>query len=552
MKKFFNKYWMHLLVLILGLLISWPIFQSGYFSHHDDLQVMRVFEMRKCIEDFQIPCRWVSDLGFGNGYPLFNYYNVLPYYIGGLASFVLGFINSAKLLFLISVILAPFSMFFLMKELFGKYPALVASTLYTFAPYRALDIYVRGAVSESFAIAIIPLVFYFALKVVREGKQKNGIFLSLSIGAFLTSHNIMTLLFTPLIIAFFAIVLWKESKAKISQVIRYSILGVGLAAFFVIPAFMEKNLVQVDNLTKLELDFRAHFATVPQLFLDRSWGYGASFPGSGDTISFQLGLPHWPLVIVSIPLLFFLFRKNRKLFFLSLAVLIFFLLSIFMTHNKSAFVWEKIGILRFTQFPWRFLSVSIFTASILGGFVIFFLKSSLQKITTVILICVIVFLNWNYFKPNEFYYNLTDQEKLSGILWQTQQKASILDYLPNTAVEPREGAPADPIILSGQARIENFNNRSNKWKFNARVESDTQIEMPVFDFPNWQVFVNGKKIDHSNKNHLGRISFALGKGDYIVTGKFADTWIRTLSNLISLVSIFIVGYLYYGKYRKNN
>lgn len=552
MKKFFNKYWVHLLILILGLSISWPIFQPGYFSHHDDLQVMRVFEMRKCIEDLQIPCRWVPDLGFGNGYPLFNYYNVLPYYIGGLASFVLGFINSAKFLFLISVILAPFSMFFLMRELFGKYPALVASTLYAFAPYRALDIYVRGAVSESFAIAIIPLVFYFALKVVREGHLKNKILLSLSIGAFLASHNIMTLLFSPLIVAFFAIILWKESKLKIYQVIRFSILGVGLAAFFIIPAFMEKNLVQVDNLTKLELDFRAHFATVPQLFLDRSWGYGASFPGSGDTISFQLGLPHWPLVIVSIPLLFLLFRNNRKLFFLSLAVLIFFLLSIFMTHNKSAFVWEKIGILRFTQFPWRFLSVSIFTASVLGGFVIFFLKSSLQKVTTVILMSVIVFLNWNYFKPNEFYYNLTDQEKLSGILWQTQQKASILDYLPNTAVEPREGAPGSPIILSGQVRIENFDNRSNRWKLDAKVESETQIEMPVFDFPNWQVYVNGKKIDHTNKNYLGRISFVLDKGEYIVTGRFTDTWVRTLSNLISLVSIFIVGYLYYGKYRKNN
>jgi len=505
------------------------------------------------LEDFQIPCRWVPDLGFGNGYPLFNYYNVLPYYIGGLASFVLGFIASAKLLFLISVILAPLSMYFLTKELFGKYPALVAATLYAFAPYRALDIYVRGAVSESFAIAIIPLVFYFGLKVIKESNLKNNIFLSLSFGAFLTSHNIMTLLFLPLIIIFFAIILWKESKNKIRQVISFLALGVSLAAFFIFPAFMEKGLVQVDNLTKLELDFRAHFVTVSQLFFDRSWGYGASFSGNGDTISFQLGLPHWPLVVISAPLLLFLFKKSKRLFALCCAALIFFLLSIFMTHNKSAFVWEEIGILRFTQFPWRFLSVSIFTASFLGGGIIFLLKSTIQKIFAGILVVVIVFVNWNYFRPNEFYQNLTDKEKLSGILWQTQQRASILDYLPNTAVEPREGAPIGPIILSGQTEIKNFSNRSNKWKFNANVESPSEIEMPVFDFPNWQVFVNGKKVEHTNKNHLGRISFKLDKGEYSVTGKFADTWVRTISNTISLFSILIIAYLlYYEKYRKNN
>src|SRR3990167_11102036 len=119
-KKLILRFWPLVILLVLTTLITWPLFLPGYFSHHDDLQVMRVFEMRKCLEDLQIPCRWVPDMGYGNGYPLFNYYNPLPYYIGGALSFFLPFIISAKILFFIPLFLAPVAMYFLAKEIFGK------------------------------------------------------------------------------------------------------------------------------------------------------------------------------------------------------------------------------------------------------------------------------------------------------------------------------------------------------------------------------------------------------------------------------------------------
>ena len=134
--------------------------------------------MRKCIEDLQIPCRWVPDMGYGNGYPLFNYYNPFPYYIGAALSIFGGFVISAKLLFLIPLILGGVFMYLLGKELFNKEAGLVVGILYLFAPYRALDSFVRGAVAESFAIAIVPLVFYFLIK-------KKLIFFSITLAIFL-------------------------------------------------------------------------------------------------------------------------------------------------------------------------------------------------------------------------------------------------------------------------------------------------------------------------------------------------------------------------------
>lgn len=551
MKNYFFRHWPFFIIFVLSFLTTWPLFLPGYFSHHDDLQIMRIFEMRKCFLDLQIPCRWVPDMGYGNGFPLFNYYGVFPYYLGAFLSFLGGYIWAAKVLFFIPLVLGGVSMYFLGKELFGKLTGFISGVLYLFAPYRALDAYVRGAISESFALAIAPLLFYFFLRLIKEKTYKNFLAATFSLGLFLTIHNIMTLLFLPVL--FIWIIGWsvKEKYQNFLPLVFSLLLGFGLAAYFVLPAFFEKSLVQTETLTRFDLDFRTHFVTIKQLFFDHSFGYGASILGPNDNISFQIGWPHWWLVGITVCLWGINLMRKRKIQFLIPFWFSVFLFSIFMTHNKSSFIWEKIGILRFAQFPWRFLSLSIFSASLLGGFLINFLaRKDLAKIIIIIVAMITVFLNWNYFKP-EYFYSLEDKGKLKGKLWEIQQKAAILDYLPKTAYEPREPAPQNPIIVAGEAKVENFVNKSNRWSFKVDVFKEANVEVPVFDFPNWQVYVNGKKFPHSHNNFLGRIRLDLALGSYEIKGKLSNTSIRTFSNTISLFSwVIFLGITIYGKTKK--
>jgi hypothetical protein len=314
-KRFFLNNWPIVLILALSGLIVWPLFIPGYFSHHDNLQVMRIFEMRKCLIDFQIPCRWVPDMGYGNGYPLFNFYGPLAYYIGAAASFVLGYIGAAKLLFFLPLVFGGLGMFLLAKELFGKIPGVIAAVLYLFAPYRALDSYVRGAVGESFALAIIPFVFYFLLRMIKQKDRKNFVLATISTFLLFVSHNIMTLIFTPLIIIWVIIWLYKEKWNGLKISLLSLGLAFGLSAFFILPAFFEKGLVQTDALTRAELDFRAQYVKVSQLFIDRSWNYSGSQPQSANTISYQIGWPHWWLVVLSLLAVVFCKRRNNLLLF---------------------------------------------------------------------------------------------------------------------------------------------------------------------------------------------------------------------------------------------
>lgn len=116
MKKFLIKHWLFIYGLVITLVLLWPLFAAPYFSHHDDVQVIRLYEMTQCLKDYQIPCRWVPDLGGGFGYPLFNYYAPLPYYFGSVIYLITGqLIFSTKVMFAL-----PFIFSFIFMYLLGK------------------------------------------------------------------------------------------------------------------------------------------------------------------------------------------------------------------------------------------------------------------------------------------------------------------------------------------------------------------------------------------------------------------------------------------------
>src|SRR3989338_2039082 len=84
-----------LLVLFFSILISLPLLKSGLYDMHDDQQVARLYLFDKSLRDGQLPVRWVDELGFGFGYPLFVFYPPFVYIlldIFHLFSFFCGFL----------------------------------------------------------------------------------------------------------------------------------------------------------------------------------------------------------------------------------------------------------------------------------------------------------------------------------------------------------------------------------------------------------------------------------------------------------------------------
>src|SRR4030067_2113450 len=171
-----KRVWPFLLLIILSLFAIFPLFHPGFFPIHDDEQIARLQQLTLVINNFQIPPRWVPDLGFGFGFPLYNFYPPLFYYLGYLVHlFGVSFITSTKIVIGLGFILSSFFMFIWAKKHFGMVAGIFSAFLYTYVPYHAVDVYVRGALSEFFSFVFIPGVFWSFDRVAEKKDLKNSL-----------------------------------------------------------------------------------------------------------------------------------------------------------------------------------------------------------------------------------------------------------------------------------------------------------------------------------------------------------------------------------------
>jgi len=545
MLRFLSHQWVLLLFIVfLSIPALFPLTRQGFFPTQDYIYVARVYELNSALSDGQFPVRWSPDFRYGD--PTFNFYAPLPYYIGAVVKNTgLSYLETVKVLFGLGFLLSGLAMYFLAKEYFGKLGGLVSAMLYIYAPYHSVDVYVRGALSESWALIFFPLIFLFSKKLADKPGILNIIWLALSLTGLFFTHNIMTLLFMPFAIAWWMYLLWQGKNWKnITYFIIALGLGIGLAASFLLPAFFEKSFVQSDRLIKGYFDFRGHFVAIPQFF-SIFWGYGASLWGSHDDMSFQVGLVHWAVIILA---LFgvFKFKRSKTTSMLAIFLTAEFLFSLFMQHNKSAPIWERFSqLLAYTQFPWRFLGVSIFFASFLGGLIVFVLPARYRKVIFLSLIIVIIAGNIAFFRPDSYYFDSIDDHYISKKTLSIDDRIP-KDYLPIWVKKIEDSKFETPVVREGKVEIRDFNKRSSTATFNASIKDDAVIETPITYFPGWEVRANGKLVKLEDPGELGLVKFRLPKGDYKIDMQFSDTPIRANSNKISLASLGILGFLLAG------
>jgi hypothetical protein len=530
---------------------------------HDDMQVIRQLQLEKCFQDGQFPCRWVPDLGYGYGYPLFNFYPPLPYFVGQVfRSLGFSFIVSVKLTSVVQFILANLFMFILANSLFGPVGGFMASLFYTYAPYHALNIYVRGAMNEAWAAVFFPLIFYFSRRLILKTNLSDFLGLSFAFTGLLLSHNPMVLTFTPFFLIWclfnYAVRFTKFNLTQLRQNITTPLvlflsgcLSLGLAAFFTLPVLLETKYVQIETMFSNYFDFSAHFTSLNQLFISNFWGDGASVWGQDDRMSFMVGYLHWllPLFII-LASLYLLFKTKlesnfRSLLYLTLILITFGFLAAFMTHQRSVFIWLLLKPLQKIQFPWRFLNHTSFFLSLSTG-IIPLILSKFKKLSSPkvyysflsLLVITLLGLNLNYFHP-VVSGPITDSQKLSGQAWVNQVTAGIYDYLPKGASKAPQSAAANLVDTISPPKAANIvsSKKGTDWLlFNTQVNQTAKFTLAQFYFPNFKLFDNFQPLAFAVEPELGRISFSLEPGDHQIYLKLYNTPIRRLANLLSLGS----------------
>lgn len=548
-----------------------PLFHNGFFTMHDDQQIIRLAEMDRALAGGQFPVRWVQNLGFGYGYPLFIFYPPLVYYLGEVFHllFQISFIASIKLVFAVAFIGSALTMFYWVRYHFGKLSAVTASIFYTYVPYKAVDAYVRGALAELFSFVWLPLVLLSIDHIVENRNKKYlwMIVLSVSYAALIITHTLIVLPFTLLlpfyVIARLIIIYHKTPKEILTPIIKLItsfIISVLLSAFFWLPSLAEKSLTIVDDILLTEKYTYSQHYVYPEQLWNSIWGYAGSTEGKLDGVSFKIGKLHVALsVLVFLLSVLLIFRKSKykKEIYISLLASFLLLISAFFTTGFSSWIWDNFQPLQYLQFPWRFLTFTALFSSFLAGSFIWFVRQKsnifIAFCTSITLFVLLLLPNTKYFKP-EKYLDVTDNYYTSEEFTKWHISKTSFEFVPK-GVATRIGTHGvtelaidrdhvattlfqSPASSSAMVKVKTDHPDLKKFSVNSPEKFDLTINS--YNFPGWTAYLDGQKTEINDDNSLKLITVTIPEGDHELLVKFENTLVRNISNLLSALGFFVI------------
>lgn len=529
------KYWF-LLIVIFSLPSVWALFVPGFYGASDDLHIAWLFEMDKTLKLGQIPPRFVPDLSFGFGYPLFNFVFPLPFYIGEVFHLLsLNFVDSVKAVFLISLIFSAIFMYLLLREFTSEVLSFVGALIYLYTPYRSNDVYNRGALGESLAFVFLPL---FSLSIVKVAKKNSLKWVSiggLSLTALILSHNITTYMFFPFAL-FLSLIFIFSYKNKLKSLIYgflLIMLGLFCGVYFWLPALVDSSLVKYDTV----FNFVDHFPTLGQL-IKPGWSYGASVAGPYDGMSFFLGVVNWVLVIVGVALYIAFWRKYSKSQKIILGwSILSFGLSLLMMNYRSIFLWQHLPLLPYFQFPWRFLIITTLVVPIL---IITLEKIKYGYLISLGLLGLAILLNLNVFRPHDFLGRLDEYYLKRYIPAPVASKEYFEiqeEYLRlpvNTSIRPNKNYSALNVLVGNIEDQKIINDLSISFKTST---SGAVVDYNKYNFPGWYAYIDDNPLGIKNGEPFSQIRVEVPKGDHLVKIEFKETALKRVLDITSMLAI---------------
>jgi len=334
--------WLDLLLLVpLGVALM-PLLLGFPQGHDWSFELIRIAEFGHALADGPVPPAWAGNLYGGYGSPIFLFY--APLY-AGLASafgFIWGSIPGGAVLALVaSAAVGVFAMrrAALLATGGSRAAARVAVAVYLLHPYLLCDLLLRNANAEFAALCLAPLVLVGLLALPRRPRA-GMLWLSGGVALVILAHNLTALWVVGLLLAA-GLVLYPPHQERRTwlRLGAALVLGLGIAAFFWMPAVGLSSLVHTDQLLTGKFDFHRQFPPFLSLF-----GY-ERFYAAGVLPPALLACGLYVAVVSRGGALGV--RRLLGAAIAGSALLVFLMLP------ASTWLWERVPWLPFFQFPWR-------------------------------------------------------------------------------------------------------------------------------------------------------------------------------------------------------
>jgi len=603
--------WKFLLIGLLGLVALQPLLKPAMTCSDDGGHyLVRFVELDHCLRQGTLWPRWTPDLVYGYGYPLFNFFPPTSFYPAEFFHLLgLTFAQAWNAALALYILLAGMTMYLLVKDVFGEKAALVAAVAYMYAPYQLYNALYRGNLGESMALPLLPLILWAFRRLLIRGRIGYLVLSVLTYAALILTHNVIGLLFTPILFLYVG-GLWvlKGRVPRLGLLVGAALLlALGLSAFFWLPAFFEKQGVKIHlAYTPAGMNYHYNFLSLGELLSPPTPVHTALMnPAPPRSLGLvQLGLASLAMIG------WWRFKSTEKRFNVLFFALVLIIL-IFMALPQSVAVWDRVPLLEYVQFPFRFLGIASLAAALLAGGLfgiscgqgiefpnslgvtreepeqvrdsaiprglpntrlrLTFYVSRLAKRPPLIILGVLVVqllifatsLPWLY--PRYCY----DTEGLSiATLAQLERGLGVIgatsagEYLPLWVEEVPTGSSMEAMYRAGTPieRLEPASLPEGAEVTSAAyglTSADIVIDSPqpfravfnTFYFPGWRVYVDGEKMPIVPTEPHGLISFPVPAGESTIQVLFQDTPLRLAAKALSMFSGLIILGLAVGDWR---
>jgi hypothetical protein len=537
-------------IVIIGIVpLAWPLFLPDFLIGHDGgVHQTYAFFLNRALEQGQLPVRWVEGIANGLGQPLFNYYQVGFYYLVALIHRCgPGLSLSLKLAIAAIWTIGPVFMFLLCRPL-GVLPAALGAAVLGWTPYILVDGYVRTAYPELMGIAFAPGVLWSIDRLLRTGRPLFICALGLTTAVLLISHLPASLIVAP-VTAAFTIGLYlvhRPGPERLGLVAAGAILGAGLAAFYVVPAIVELDQVQISRLTRAYFDYKLHFVR-PEWWIDRSWGYGGSGFDEPDRLSLQIGIVQWVIIgagVIALAVPAVRRRCGSRLLpiagWLAVAGA-----AMFMMTGASAGVWAVITPLSYIQFPWRFLMLPAIACAVMAATLLSAIRDRMTQ--ALIVLCVVTF---QWYITEEYREMAATRERgeiaIDDPAWRATASARRWAFR-EAGYNPASVTYPDPkplpyerwTLIGGYADVSTISatDASVRLRVDAPAPVTVVINSPFF--AGWRVSLDDQPVTPAILPESGYMAVPVPAGPHRIDAVFGRSGVRAGAELLTLGSLTV-------------
>jgi hypothetical protein len=418
-------------------------------------------------------------------------------------------------------------------------PCIGSAVAWLFAPYLSLDLFVRAAFAEAAAVAVAPVALLGLIRALdRPGPGRIALG-ACAVALVLLAHNAVALLLVPslaLVTLFVGAATGPVGKhaTGLSRPCLASLLsgsatvlgGLGLAAYFWIPALFELDYVHSERLREGFFHWSAHIISPTQL-LWSPWGYGFSVPGAADGMSFAIGPAHLILGLAGSVLA--LRSADRRRRALALAFGCAALVGAWLATDWAWPAWSGVHALRYLHLPWRTLFLPGLFLSLLAVFA--FERAGPRW--TLTLVAVLVVLNLPHTEAKGFItfddeYYAPQSLAAKGLNTTTRE-----EYEPRW-VEQRPPYDTRPLVgLTVPVEVTKISRRAAREEYLIRARAPTTVQSSTFYYPGWRVVIDGVPTTVSPAPVVGTMRFELPAGEHHVVIELAPTRVRRAALLVT-------------------